>query len=82
MDTVSAHPLHIEPATGLLVRTRQVLSGSSSTIVEETVLDLQTPAGLRSVTLDGDVAGDENPPPMLQCNGGSSALMKLTFRHE
>ena len=26
MDTVSAHPLHIEPATGLLARTRQVLS--------------------------------------------------------
>jgi hypothetical protein len=40
------------------------------------------PSGLRSVALDGDVAGDENPPPMLQCNGGSSALVKLTFRHE
>jgi N-acetyl-anhydromuramoyl-L-alanine amidase len=26
MDTASAHPLHIEPATGLLTRTRQVLS--------------------------------------------------------
>ena len=26
MDTPSAHPLHIEPATGLLTRTRQVLS--------------------------------------------------------
>jgi N-acetyl-anhydromuramoyl-L-alanine amidase len=26
MDTASPHPLHIEPATGLLTRTRQVLS--------------------------------------------------------
>ncbi len=26
MDTASAHPLHVEPATGLLTRTRQVLS--------------------------------------------------------
>ena len=40
------------------------------------------PSGLRSVALDGEVAGDENPPPMLQCNGGTSALVKLRIRHE
>jgi hypothetical protein len=34
------------------------------------------------VALDGEVAGDENPPPMLQCNGGTSALVKLRIRHE
>jgi hypothetical protein len=53
----------------------------ASTTSGYTVRGLPPPA-LRGIALDAEVAGEESPPPLLQCNGGTSALVKLTIRHE
>ncbi len=40
------------------------------------------PVSLRGIALEGEVAGEDSPPALLQCNGGTSALVKLSIRHE